>query len=257
MHPGGWLAWSACAGLAAVSTTNPFYLLPLAAGACAVHLARSTSSPGARLFRLFGATALVVIATRTLLVVLGPISAGSIVAASLEGLRVATLIMIYGAFNSVADPHSLLRLAPRRLHEPALAATLALTMAPRFIESAARVREAQRMRGIEVSALKAIPVLAVPLLETGMEQALTLAESMDARGHGRGPRSRYRPQPFGAWAWATVLVSALALVVVMAAGGAALTVVAFPLAWPTASPWLVAAFSAFAAPAFFPEGVPR
>ena len=97
---------------------------------------------------------------------------------------------MFGTFNSVTDPFGVVRLAPRRFHEPALAAALALSIAPRTVAMAGRVREAQRLRGIQTARWRSLPALAVPVLETGMEEAVTLAESMDARGHGRGRRTR-------------------------------------------------------------------
>src|SRR5919106_247920 len=110
VHPAAWLAWAGGAALAAVTTTNPFYLLPVYASAWAVHTTHRTSGPAAR-----------------------------------------------------------------------------------SIASVERVREAQRLRGIEIGRWSALPALAVPVLATGMDDAMTLAESMDARGHGRGRRTRYRP----------------------------------------------------------------
>ena len=129
--------------------------------------------------------------------------------AALEGARLAALLIVFGTFNAVTDPSAVVRLAPRRFHEPALAASLALSIAPRTIASAARVREAQQLRGIRIPRWRSLPALAVPVLATGMEEAVTLAESMDARGHGRGRRTRYRPER---WTAAAVLVAAAATV---------------------------------------------
>jgi hypothetical protein len=87
-----------------------------------------------------------------------------------------------------------------------------------------------------------------------MEEALTLAESMDARGHGRGPRSRYRPERFEACAWASMavaLASLLAFALSGLQGRGDMAVTGWPLQWPGASALLVAAALAFAAPAFF------
>ena len=92
-------------------------------------------------------------------------------------MRLAALLVVFGTFNAVTDPFGVVRLAPRRFHEPALAAALALSIAPRTISMAGKVREAQRLRGIHVSRWRSLPALAVPILETGMEDALTLARN--------------------------------------------------------------------------------
>lgn len=258
MHQGAWLAWIMAAGLSAVLSTNPFYLLPLFAVAWFVYAACRVPGPGARSFRLFALFGVLTIVTRTGLVFLNPIvdapvTASAFVAAALEGLRLAVLLVLFGTFNSVTDPFRVLRLAPRRWHEPALATALALLIAPRTMDAAARVREAQRLRGIPIARWRSLPALAVPVLATGMEDAMTLAESMDARGHGRGRRTRYRPEKWTAASTATSLVAAGAagaFVVAALTGSGSLSPSWFPLTWPQASPVLVAAVLLFTLPAF-------
>lgn len=254
IHPAAWVVWTLCAGLIALSTTNPFYLLVVFAAAWVVHAAHRHAGPGIRSFRIFAAFGLLTIATRTALVFLGPVSKGSVVAAMLEGARLAVMLVVYGTFNSVSDPWRLMRLAPRRFHEPALASVLALSIAPRMIDAGLRVREAQRLRGIQAGRLRNLPALAVPVLSTGMEEAVTLAESMDARGHGRGRRSHYRNDPWNLYSWLTVLagIVPLACVALMLRSGAQLLMPVYPLVWPEVSPWLVAALVGLALPATIP-----
>jgi energy-coupling factor transport system permease protein len=241
----------------ALSTTNPFYLVPLAAAASVVYARHGVSAPSVRSFRVFALFGLVALCTRTALVLLGPVTPGSVVAAALEGSRLAVLMVVFGAFNSVTDPYRLLKLAPRRVHEPALAAALALSMAPRFVAAAARVREAQRLRGIAPSRWRSLPALAVPVLESGMEEALALAESMDARGHGRGVRSRYRPERFGVAEAGIAASSVAALAAFVLLGTPAEAVPTFPLGWPQASWTGVGAALAVGLPALVPKRAAR
>jgi energy-coupling factor transport system permease protein len=241
LHPGAWVAWAVAAGAVALSTTNPFYLLPLAAAAWLCHAVARTEGPGVRSFRLFVAFGLGALATRVALALLpvgGRPGAAVLVAAFHEGLRLAVLLIAFGTFNSVTEPYALVGLAPRRFHEVALAAGLALSIAPRLIDAAARVREAQRLRGIEVRGLRAVAAMAVPVLENGMEQAVTLAESMDARGHGRGRRSRYRLRRVDGRslaAGALALAGGAGFLIALALGRADLSGATFPLGWPRAS----------------------
>lgn len=239
MHQGAWVVWATCAGLCALATTNPFYLLVIVGVAWFVHASCSKPGPALRSFKVFVLFGLLTMVTRTALVFLSPpVSSSSIATGMLEGLRLATLLTVFGTFNAVSDPFAILKLAPRRFHEPALATALALSIAPRTIQAAGKVREAQRMRGIEISRLRSLPALAVPVLETGMEEAMVLAESMDARGHGRGPRTRYRPEP---WTTGSLIAVAVSLVPVIAffflqrSGSGGLIVSTYPLAWPDAS----------------------
>jgi energy-coupling factor transporter transmembrane protein EcfT len=128
-----------------------------------------------------------------------------------------------------------------------------LSITPRTIAAAGRVREAQRLRGIEVRRWRSLPALAVPVLESGMEEAVTLAESMDARGHGYGPRSRYRRERWGVVSLVTATAALIAAVVFMGrlvVHDPSLTMSTFPLTWPTADALGVAAAFLLAVPAF-------
>ncbi|CAN5670415.1 hypothetical protein BH20ACT23_BH20ACT23_18500 [soil metagenome] len=260
MHQGAWLLWALSGGLVAITTTNPFYLLPLLAVAWVVHAACGRPGPQARSFRIFLIFGALTICTRTALVLFLPdIQWGNVVEAAMEGLRLAVLLTIFGAYNTVSDPFGVLRLSPRRWHEPALAASLALSIAPRTIAAVATVREAQRMRGIEVHRFRSLPALAVPVLETGMEEAVMLAESMDARGHGRGRRTRYRPER---WGWQATIVSIACVLALGVAGSAlfgddpSLALSAFPIVWPEVSPVMLLAIVALSTPAWLPLGSP-
>jgi energy-coupling factor transport system permease protein len=256
MHPAAWILWATCAGLVAFSTTNPLYLLPLIAVAWFVNAVHRRPGPTARSFRTFLLFGLGAMTVRTALVFFGTVDASSVAYAFLEGLRLAVLLIVFGTFNAVTDPFAVLRLAPRRFHEPALAAALALSIAPRTIRAAGRVREAQQLRGIRVARWRSLPALAVPVLETGMEEALTLAESMDARGHGRGRRTRYRPQRWSVGAAVTGATACAAATVFIAAavgGTGDLHPSTFPLIWPQASPLMIVALCLLAAPGLLPS----
>ncbi len=257
MHQGAWLAWTTCAAGVAIATTNPFYLLPLVACAYIVHARHLREGPSARAFRIFVLVGLFAVATRSALVLfdIEHASTQTLVAALLEGSRLATILIVYGTFNSVTDPFRVLRLAPRRFHEPALAAALALSIAPRTIQAVGQVREAQRLRGMPARGLRSLPALAIPVLETGMEEAVILAESMDARGHGRGPRSRYRPDRWsrGATITSVSAVAALLAFIMAAVGGDdTLILSAFPLRWPEVSPALIACVFLLGVPTLIP-----
>jgi energy-coupling factor transport system permease protein len=251
IHPAAWIAWATCAGIVAFSTTNPFYLALVIAIAWFVYAACHVAGPTARSFRVFLIAGLAAMAIRTALVFFGTVDANNVAFAALEGMRLATILVVFGTFNAVTDPFGVVRMAPRRFHEPALAAALALSIAPRTIASAQRVREAQTLRGLRTTGLRSLPALAIPILETGMEDAVTLAESMDARGHGHGTRSRYRPQP---WNRRSILCTGAALTAAGAFSAAAFTGVGglhpstFPLLWPEVSAGLLAAAGLLAVP---------
>jgi energy-coupling factor transport system permease protein len=251
IHPAAWIAWATCAGFVAFVTTDPVYLLLLWAVSWFVYANHRSDLEHGRSFRVFVTGAVVAVVLRTALVFFGTISVANTSFSFLEGLRLGTILVIFGTFNAVTDPFGLVRMAPRHFHEPALAAALALSIAPRTVASVGRVREAQRLRGITVRGARTLPALAVPVLERGMEEAHTLAESMDSRGHGRGRRSRYRPQQWTAASWAVAATAGCAAAVFLAASVGGWAIVhpqTSPLVWPEADPALILAIVLLAVP---------
>lgn len=258
LHPGAWILWATCAGMITFTTTNPLYLGMIVAVCYLVYATQRVEGPGARAFKIFVIAAVLAVTIRTSLVIFTwPVTMNEFIYQAYQGMRLGVMLVVFGTFNSVTDPYGVLRLAPSRFHEPALAAALALSMAPRTIIAAGRVREAQRLRGIRVERWRSLPALAIPVLETGMEEAVTLAESMDARGHGRGKRTRYRPQP---WTGLAVLMGGAALLAMMVFMADALFLRAGdlqpgtdPLMIPAVAPLLLAAIMLLAVPAFLPR----
>lgn len=121
----------------------------------------------------------------------GAVSQAVVLQTAIDSLVVVGIMAVFGAFNAVASHHELLSVAPRAFHEPGLVLTVALAFVPSTLDAAAAAREADRARtgGVVVRRGRSVR-LALPVLETGLERAVLLAESMDSRGYGRA-----RPQP--------------------------------------------------------------
>jgi len=118
----------------------------------------------------------------------GTIEAAVVAQAAAEGLAIIGILAAFGAFNAVASHHELLGAAPRAFHEPGLIVTVALAFVPSTLTAVSAVREADKARsGGRVVRRGRLVRLAIPILESGMERAVNLAESMDARGFARLP----------------------------------------------------------------------
>lgn len=115
----------------------------------------------------------------------GGVSEAVVLQTAVDSLVVIGIMAGFGAFNAVASHHELLAVAPRAFHEPGLVLTVALAFVPSTLEAAAAAREADRARtgGVRVRRGRTRR-LALPILETGLERAVLLAESMDSRGYG-------------------------------------------------------------------------
>lgn len=107
--------------------------------------------------------------------------------ALVEGLAIVAIIGILAAFNAVVSHGELLGLLPRAFHELGLAVTVALAFVPGVIESAREVRESAIARAGRRRRRGRSPRWILAVLETALERATRLAESLDARGLGHQP----------------------------------------------------------------------
>lgn len=213
LHPGAWWLWAIGLAVAVSQTTNPLVLLLAVSAVTLVVMARRTSSPWARAFRLYAVLGGVIIAVRVVLHVLVGLKWGDVVvlplpmielpswtaginllgdvrlegllAAIFEGLRLATMILCVGAANALADPKRLLAALPGALQEIGTAIIVAISVAPQLAASVRRVHRARLLRGDGTRGLRAFGRVAMPVLEDTLERSLALAASMDSRGYGR------------------------------------------------------------------------
>lgn len=252
LHPVAWWAWGIGLATAAAHTTNPVLLgLVVAVAGWVVLKRREVGAVNSFVpFLLVGVAA---IALRVGLVVVlgngvpgrivvldlpqiglpswvagirlgGPVTLESLVAAAVEGLRLAATLACLGAANALASPRRLLRYAPATLYDVGTAVVVALTYAPQMVDHAVRVRSARRLRGHSGRGLRELGRLAVPVLEGSLERSLDLAASMESRGYGRVPVRGRRDRIFG---------SALALL-----GGCGTAAGLYGLLSPSAGGWL-------------------
>jgi energy-coupling factor transport system permease protein len=121
----------------------------------------------------------------------GSVQAAVVLRSLAEGFAIVGLMAVFGAFNAIASHYELVQSSPRAFHELGVVTTVALAFVPSTIESVGAVREADRARtgGQSVKRGRVLR-LVVPVLERGLERAVALSESMDARGFGYGGSTR-------------------------------------------------------------------
>lgn len=213
VHPGAWWLWAVGLAVAVSQTTNPLVLLLAVSSVTFVVMARRSSSPWARAFRLYAILGAFIIVLRIVLHVLVGLKWGEVVvlplpmielptwaaginllgdvrlegllAAIFEGMRLATMILCVGAANALADPKRLLAALPGALQEIGTAIIVAISVAPQLAESVRRVHRARLLRGDGARGLRAFRRVAMPVLEDTLERSMALAASMDSRGYGR------------------------------------------------------------------------
>lgn len=222
LHPAAWWVWALGLGAAATRTANPLLLGLIAAVATLVVMARRPQAQWAQAFTVFLRLAALVVVIRVAFGIVfgtrvgttelfalpsvalpewmagvtlgGTVTAEMIVIAALQGAQLAVLLICVGAANSLASPVRLLKALPAGLYHVGVAAVVALSLAPRIMVNVRRVMQARRLRGRPTRGLRAAAQAAVPVLESSLDDAISLAAAMDTRGYGRmlsvAPRER-------------------------------------------------------------------
>ena len=114
----------------------------------------------------------------------GRITVEALVFGLINGLNLTVIFGGFSVFNRVTPVHDLARLAPQAFHEAGVVVSIALTFMPETNRSLNRIREAQAVRGHRVRGLRDWLPIVVPLLVSGLERSMGLAEAMVARGYG-------------------------------------------------------------------------
>ncbi len=250
LHPVAWWMWAIALAWCATRTTDILLLATIVAVVAFVVAARRPAVAWSRSFATYLRIGAFVIVVRVVFQMLfgarvpgdvlftlpsvalpewaagvslgGPVTVQALLGSFAQGLRLAAVIACFGAASSLASPSRLLRSLPGFLHEAGVAVTVAVSFAPQAAQSAARVREARRLRGLRDRGPRAWAASAMPVLESALDRAVALAASMDSRGYGRRGSVRNRRSS----------------AVVLGIGAVALAVGAFAVLDPSTPGWM-------------------
>jgi energy-coupling factor transport system permease protein len=112
-------------------------------------------------------------------------------AGGVQTLRLAAVALAFSVWALRLDHDRLVR-ETRLARRSVLTVALATRLIPTLERDAAGFVEALRGRGVAVEGVHGRSRLLAPLVASSLERALTLAESMEARGYGRSPRAPSR-----------------------------------------------------------------
>lgn len=114
----------------------------------------------------------------------GTYTVESVVYGLLNALRLVSIIFAFAVFSRAINYTDLLRLAPAALFELGLILSIGFTLVPSMLRTFSEIREAQTLRGHRPRGVRGLLPLFTPLVVSGMERALTLAEAMETRSYG-------------------------------------------------------------------------
>ena len=214
-HAVAWLIWAVAASAAVQLAPSPVYVALIIGVAALVVEVHALDSPFARAFPTLIAVAVVFGLLRVALTALtihggagpvlfttpdftlptvlggftvgGTVDAPIVLLAAAEAFAIVGVMAVFGAFNATVSHYELVQSTPRAFYELGLVVIVALAFVPSTIGAIHAAREADRARtGGRVVRRGRLLRLLIPILESGMERAVGLAESMDARGFARG-----------------------------------------------------------------------
>ncbi|MDQ4100530.1 MAG: energy-coupling factor transporter transmembrane protein EcfT [Chloroflexota bacterium] len=171
----------------------------------------------------------------------GPITLNALVFGLLSGGALVALVLIGTTAGALLDWPELMRVLPERAAPVAVAGSVTWALLPGTTTAWREIREAQAARGHCARGVRDLPTLLVPLLDGGLERALTMAEVLEARGFGAEPdvstgggtQVRWRGAAFiGGLAAAALAAYAIAVGLgwlAVAAAGAAVTAILLAL----------------------------
>lgn len=198
-----WVIWLSVGGLLSIWISNPIYLLLLLIISRLVYFScrqQETDTWRVPFWRIsivillfstlfnmltahIGQTVIHTLPTNWPLIG-GPLTLEAAVYGFISGLRLVTLLSFYLAFNAIVPVSQLSSITPSALHELGLVMLIAITYVPETARQFNRIKDAQAIRGHKMGGLKTWRPVLIPLLIAGMERAMSLAETMVARGYG-------------------------------------------------------------------------
>jgi len=153
----------------------------------------------------------------------GSVALEAVVYGVTRAVGLITVILMFATFNIVVDTSRLMRSLPRFMYQTGVVASIAVSFVPQTMLALQEIREAQMVRGHEFRGIRDLLPLFMPLLTTGLERAVQLAESMEARGFGAQEQASRRDE--------TLYKSGVAVALALLIAAAILFGFVYPLRW--------------------------
>lgn len=124
----------------------------------------------------------------------GPLTLNALVYGIVGGLTLFTLVLVGLTTASMIRWVDLFHILPRRLAPIAVTGSVAWAFLPQTSVAWRNIQEAMAMRGYRFRRLRDFLPIVVPLLASGLDRSLAMAESLEARGFGAPVQSSMTPR---------------------------------------------------------------
>jgi energy-coupling factor transport system permease protein len=114
----------------------------------------------------------------------GRVTLNAVVYGLVSGVAMLTLVLTGTTVAAGLRWSELVRTLPPRVAPIAVAGSVAWSFLPGASRAFVDIRESQISRGHQIRGARDVPRLVVPLIEGGLERALTMSEALEARGFG-------------------------------------------------------------------------
>lgn len=197
-----WLVWGLCAMVPMLVSRHPLIVLEMLTIVMAVRLVWagrlvhgwSWIARMAGVFVVVGVlfNALTVHAGNQVLFIIpegipligGRVTLNAVVYGLVSGVAMLTLVLTGTTVAAGMRWSELVRTLPPRVAPIAVAGSVAWSFLPGASRAFVDIRESQISRGHQIRGARDVPRLVVPLIEGGLERALTMSEALEARGFG-------------------------------------------------------------------------
>lgn len=114
----------------------------------------------------------------------GVVTLNAVIYGLVTGIAVLVLVLTGTTIAAGLSWADLVRSLPARVAPLAVAGSVAWSFLPGASRAFVDIRESQASRGHRLRGARDVPQLVVPLIEGGLERALTMSEALEARGFG-------------------------------------------------------------------------
>ena len=233
-NPAVWAIWFTAVLISVSLTKNPLYLLIILLAVGVIIASRKGAAPAGpwKAFVSIGLTFVFISAIYNILIshygetifvtlparipiIGGPLTFEAAVFGVTFGLTFLAGLLAFAALNMSVGTGELLRILPKRMRGASTVISISLNFIPATVSAAIEISQAQTIRRLDYGTgltgkIRKAGAAFVPLVITGLEKAVVMAESMESRAYGGGDTTKLK-RPRRQWAVADYLVTAVSI----------------------------------------------